>query len=292
VGPHPWLRRVAAAFGLAALAAVTVLAPACSGTGISPFPPEGVSPNGQHIRDLYNWISIPAVIIFLGVEAALLYAIVRYRIGRVGPDYQPPQWHGNTTLEVVWTVVPLAVVLGIAVLSFVVLVSDFTKRTDSETNMNVTITAHQYGWLYTYDEDGIKVDSNGLDATPLVVPTHKVVRLRLEASDIIHSFWVPEVAGKTDAVPGYSNFTWLKIDRPGEWRGECAELCGAGHYSMQIRIQAMDQADYDAWAAKQKQAAASPKPTASPSPKSTGTATPSASPSPVRSLSPSPTRSP
>jgi cytochrome c oxidase subunit 2 len=266
VGPFPELRRLLLAFGLATLASIAVSAPALAGTGISPFPPEGVSPNGQHIRELYNWISIPALIIFLGVEAALLYAIIRYRKGAVGPDYQPPQWHGNTMLEVVWTAIPFVLVLAIAAVSFVVLQNDFTKRTDADTQMNVTVTAHQFGWNYDYAEDGIKVISEGIDATPMVVPTHKVVRLRLEATDVIHSFWVPDVTGKTDAVPGYSNYTWMKIDRVGEWRGECAELCGAGHYSMQIRIQAMDQADYDAWVAKQKQPKPSPSPTASPKP--------------------------
>jgi cytochrome c oxidase subunit 2 len=289
VGRSPKLRRLLMAIGLAILASIAMSAPALAGSGISPFPPEGVSPNGQHIRELYNWISIPALIIFVGVEAALLYAIIRYRKGAVGPDYQPPQWHGNTMLEVVWTAIPFVLVLAIAVASFVVLQNDFTKRTDADTQMNVTVTAHQFGWIYDYAEDGIKVTSDGIDAQPLVLPTHKVVRLRLEATDVIHSFWVPDVTGKTDAVPGYSNFTWMKIDRVGEWRGECAELCGTGHYAMQIRIQAMDQAGYDAWVAKQKQPKPSPSPSASPRPSPS-----SAAPTPSRTTSPtaSPSRTP
>jgi cytochrome c oxidase subunit 2 len=281
------------ALGLAILASVAASAPALAGTGISPFPPEGVSPNGQHIRELYNWISIPALIIFVGVEVALLYAIIRYRKGAVGPDYRPPQWHGNSMLEVVWTAIPFVLVLAIAIASFLVLQADFTKRTDADTQMNVTVTAHQFGWTYDYAEDGVKVSSEGLDAQPLVLPTHKVVRLRLEAIDVIHSFWVPEVTGKTDAVPGYSNFTWMKLDRVGEWRGECAELCGAGHYSMQIRIQGMEQADYDAWVAKQKQPKPSPSPPASPKPSPSGSpSSPTSPPVPSRTTTPTPPRTP
>src|SRR5206468_6416660 len=100
--------------------------------------------------------------------------------------------------------------------------------------------------------------------TPFVVPTHTLVKLQFRGNDVIHSWWVPAISGKTDAVPGYDNFSCLKIDRPGKWKGECAELCGTGHASMQIVVQAMDQYDFDAWMAQQK-AAVSPAASASPS---------------------------
>ena len=94
------------------------------------------------------------------------------------------------------------------------------------------------------------------------MPTHTLIKLQFEGTDVIHSWWVPAISGKTDAVPGYDNFSWLKIDRPGKWKGECAELCGVGHSTMQIVVQAMDQTDYDNWVAQQlaaqKAAAASP----------------------------------
>jgi cytochrome c oxidase subunit 2 len=90
-----------------------------------------------------------------------------------------------------------------------------------------------------------------------VVPTNTLVKLQFRATDVIHSWWVPAISGKTDAVPGYDNFSWLKIANPGQWKGECAELCGVGHASMQIVVQAMGPSDYEAWVAKQK-ASASP----------------------------------
>src|SRR5947209_4148378 len=92
------------------------------------------------------------------------------------------------------------------------------------------------------------------DVTPFVVPVNKLIRLRVQGTDVIHSWWVPAISGKTDAVPGYDNFTWLKVDRVGTWRGECAELCGAGHSTMQIIVQSMSQYDYDVWVRKQQAA--------------------------------------
>ena len=104
------------------------------------------------------------------------------------------------------------------------------------------------------------------DVPPFVVPTHTLVKLQFRGTDVIHSWWVPAISGKTDAVPGYDNFSWLKIDKTGRWRGECAELCGSGHASMQIIVQAMDQSDYDAWVSKQKSTSPAASPSASPSP--------------------------
>ena len=104
------------------------------------------------------------------------------------------------------------------------------------------------------------------DVPPFVVPTHTLVKLQFRGTDVIHSWWVPAISGKTDAVPGYDNFSWLKIDKTGRWRGECAELCGSGHASMQIIVQAMDQSDYDTWVSKQKSTSPAASPSASPSP--------------------------
>jgi cytochrome c oxidase subunit 2 len=117
-----------------------------------------------------------------------------------------------------------------------------------------------------------------------VVPTHTLVKLVFRGDDVIHSWWVPAISGKTDAVPGYENVSWLKIDQTGMWRGECAELCGVNHSQMQIIVQAMSQSDFDAWV-KQQQAAANPSPSPSPRP------SPSSA-SAARTSSPSPSPSP
>jgi cytochrome c oxidase subunit II len=290
----PLLRRMLL---VAPLVIVPLLpAPALAASGLDPLLPQGVSPNGRNLYDLYNIISIPAIVVFLLVEGLLLTIIIRDRRKRRGPDYRPPQWHGNTRLEIVWTVLPFLLLVGIGALSFNELQRDFQRPTDAATDLDITVSAHQFGWTYAYPE-GFAVTSEGLQAAsnPMIVPTGKLVRLKLQAEDVIHGFWIPDIAGKTDAVPGYDNYTWFKIDQPGEWRGECTELCGDGHATMQIRVRAVSQSDFDAWVAEQKAKAAGPSPSpsasASPSP-SASASQPSASPSPSPSASARPSPSP
>ena len=251
--PYAVTRRVFTALGLGALA---IVLSSCGIGGLSPIFPTPVSPNGQDIYNTYLGITVPAIVIFLGVELALLWVILRYRRSRQPTGYKPPQVHGNTRLEIVWTIIPLLLVLGIAGISFNELLADFQPVTGEQ--MDVTISGHQFGWIYTYVSGpgaGIRVDQEGTltsEVTPFVVPTHTLVKLRFQGTDVIHSWWVPAISGKTDAVPGYDNFSWLKIDQVGKWRGECAELCGAGHSTMQIIVEAMDMSDFQNWASQQK----------------------------------------
>ena len=254
-------RRVFQALGLGALA---IALSSCGIGGLSPIFPNPVSPNGQDIYNTYLGISVPAVLIFILVEALLLWVIIRYRRSRYAPGYIPPQVHGNTPLEIVWTVIPLFIVLAIAGYSFNELLKDFQPVDNAQ--MNVTISGHQFGWTYRYQELGITVDQEGTlasEVTPFVVPTHTLIKLRFQGTDVIHSWWVPAISGKTDAVPGYDNFSWLKIDQVGKWRGECAELCGAGHATMQIIVQSMDMPDFNNWVDQKKAASASPSPSPS-----------------------------
>ncbi len=247
-----------------ALAGLAVTLSSCDVGGISPIFPNPVSPNGKDIYDTYIGISIIAIIVFIGVEAALLWVVLRYRRSVQPPGYVPPQVHGHNGLEVAWTVVPLLIVLGIAGYSFAELQRDFQPISNQQ--MTVVVSAHQFGWSYDYG-NGVVVDQEGsltTDVQPFVVPTKTLIKLQIRGTDVIHSWWVPAISGKTDAVPGYDNFTWLKIDQPGKWTGECAELCGVGHASMRIIVQAMDQSDFDTWMS-QKKAAANSSPSPSPS---------------------------
>jgi cytochrome c oxidase subunit 2 len=247
------------------LAAAVFLLNSCDGLGgISPIFPTPVSPNGQDIYNLYEIISIPAIVVFIGVEVALLWVVLRFRRTKQPAGYVPPQIHGHNGLEVAWTLAPLVIVLAIVAYSFVILQKNFQPITNQD--MTVVVRGHQFGWDYVYPDFTIHQEGTlAGDVTPFVVPTHKLVRLQFEGVDVIHSWWVPAISGKTDAVPGYPNFSWLKIDQVGSWRGECAELCGAGHSTMQIIVQAMDQPDYDRWV-QQQIAAAHPSPSPSTSP--------------------------
>jgi len=281
--------RLLAALVLVGIGLVVVALPALAdqgGSGISPLLPQADSPNGRNLWWLYNWISLPAIVVFVGVEAALLIVVLRFRRSVRPPGFLPPQWHGHAIVEVVWTVIPLLVIGIIGVLSFSELQTDFTRRTDAQTQMDITITGFQFGWRYDYQPDGVQVTSVGNNPTAMVVPVDTLIRIRTQGQDVIHSWWVPYLMGKTDAVPGYDNFTWLKPTRIGTYRGECAELCGAGHATMLILVKVVSQDDYRAWVAQQQakpsasqSAAAAASPSASPA---SGGRTASPSPSPSR----------
>ena len=240
-------RRAQALLTLTGLAALTIVLSSCDVGGLSPIFPDPVSPNGKDIYDTYAGISVVAIVVFLGVELALLWVVLRYRRSRQPAGYVVPQVHGHTGLEIAWTLAPLVIVLAIAGYSFAELQKDFQPISNQQ--MTVIVSGHQFGWDYKY-ENGIVVHQEGTlagDVTPFVVPTNTMIKLVFQGTDVIHSWWVPAISGKTDAVPGYDNFSWMKIDKAGTYRGECAELCGAGHSTMQIIVQAMDQKDYDIW---------------------------------------------
>ena len=294
---RPLLRRLLVAAPLVTIASVFLASPALAATGLSPLLPNAVSPNGHNLFMLYNLISIPALFVFVLVEALLLTIIIRDRRKRRGPDYRPPQTHGNTRLEIAWTIAP-AIILGvIGFLSISVLANDFLVEGDviaanqGPTDVAITVQGYQFGWRYTYPEH-FTVTTSGFNAAdnPMVVPTGALVRLKLQSPDVIHSFWVPEITGKTDAVPGYDNFMWFRIPEPGEFRGQCTELCGTGHGTMQIRVKAVPPDEYNAWVAQQV-AKAKATPTPSPSPSPSAAPSPSASPSGSASPSPSPSGS-
>lgn len=273
------------------LAALAVAGPVFAdggGAGLQPYVPQADSPNGRNIFNLYALISIPAILIFLLVEGLLLTIVIRFRRSRQPADYVPPQWHGNNLLEVTWTVIPLIIILTIAFLSFLELRRDFDPTTfaskaAASDQMNVSVHGYRFGWRVHYEEDNVDVNMVSRNPEPMVVPVGKLVRIRVDGDDVIHSWWVPYLMGKTDAVPGYSNYTWIQPQKVGDYHGECAELCGPGHADMLIYVKVVSQSDYDAWVKQQKAPKATPKPS------------PSASPSPAtqsRQQSPSPSPSP
>jgi cytochrome c oxidase subunit 2 len=259
-----------------AASAVMIAASPALANGLSLIFPDPVSPNGQRIFDLYLLITYPAIVIFVGVELTLLYIILRFR--RKHPAQVGASWHGNTPLEIVWTVIPVLIVAYIAIVSYQELVKDFTpEAANAGSDMNIAVNGVQFNWNYTYDE-GFTVSNE------MVVPVGKMVHMTFDSDNVIHSWWVPALTGKTDAVPGYTNQSWIKVDpsvltncpngndrHPDEatggcvFHGECAELCGVGHAQMQIDVLALPQDQYDAWVATQK-AKAAPSPSPKPSP--------------------------
>jgi cytochrome c oxidase subunit II len=237
-------------------------------------PEDGGSPNADKIDDLYKVVLVIAIIIFVVVEGALFYSIYKYRAKK---GAVAAQIHGNTRLEIGWTAGAALILVVLAVLTFVQLdgirspensgpngltladgvqTASVTKRLPPNgKSLNIEVNGQQYVWRYTYNGDG---DGNTLNDPfayeEMVVPTDTTVTLDIRAQDVAHSWWIPALGGKFDAVPGYTNHTWFKISKPGVYTGQCAELCGRNHANMTARVRAVPPAEYEQWIAAQQSA--------------------------------------
>jgi cytochrome c oxidase subunit 2 len=228
-------------------------------TGAMGFQPQ-VTPIGQEALWFHNWLLMPIItIITIFVLLLLLWVIVRYRRGA---NPVPSRTTHNTTLEVVWTLVPVLILVAIAVPSIRLLAHQYNPP---KADITVKATGNQWYWTYTYpDHGGFEIVSNGLkdaDAKArgeprllavderMVVPQGATVKVIVTAADVIHSWGVPAFWVKMDAVPGRLNETWFKTDRPGIYYGQCFELCGARHAYMPIAVEVLPPAQFAAWVA-------------------------------------------
>jgi cytochrome c oxidase subunit 2 len=237
-------------------------------------PQSGGSPNANSIDSLYKITLVVALIIFVAVEAGLLYALIKFR-ARKGAV--AAQIRGNTRLEVGWTVAAAVVLLALAILTFAKLsgiqdpsnsgpegdklassdgllyASSERKLPPDGKSLNIKVIGRQYLWQYVYPGAN---EPDGLGAPysyeEMVVPTHTTITLDIASSDVVHSWWVPQLGGKFQAVPGYHNYTWFKVEKPGVFRGQCAILCGRGHARMIATVKAVPPAQFDQWLAYQK----------------------------------------
>lgn len=246
------------------LAAALVLAPTALADGL--VPENGGSPNADKISDLYTYVLIVAALVFVGVEGALIWCIVKYR-RRKNPVAD--QIHGNTNLEIGWTVGAALILVVLAAITFVMLpgirnppnssasglnlsapryvVNDSDNQPPNGRSLNIAVTGQQYVWRFTYPDGDDNALNNVFAYEQMVVPTNTTVTLAIQAQDVAHSWWIPELGGKFDAIPGYTNHTWFKISKPGIYRGQCAELCGRNHANMIASVRAVSPAQYRAW---------------------------------------------
>lgn len=229
----PLLALVAALFPRVALADIR-----------SPFDP--ASPQGDAIANLFWFVIVIAAVIFVGVEGAIIYSSVahRDRPGRV-----PSQFSGSRRVEIAWTIAPALLL----VIVFVLTVRTMNQVSEPGSQpLRVDVLAHQWWWEFRYP------DENLVTANELHVPVGRTVELRLESTDVIHSFWVPELAGKVDANPGHPYTLVFTAQKPGTYLGQCSEFCGVGHAWMLIRVIAQTPSDYEAWVQAEKRPAAPP----------------------------------
>jgi cytochrome c oxidase subunit II len=252
-------------------------------------PQSGGSPNADRIDNLYKIVLYAALVIFALVEGALGYALWRFR-ARKGAV--AAQIRGNTRLEVGWTVGAAVILVALAVLTFAKLASiqdpvdsgpappegehlvgadqrstgspigqQATRLYASATRrlppsgkaLEITVVGRQFVWEYVYP--GAK-EPDGLGAPysyeEMVVPTNTTISLDIVSADVVHSWWVPQLGGKFQAVPGYHNYTWFEVERPGIYRGQCSLICGRGHARMIATVKAVPPAQFEAWLANQK----------------------------------------
>jgi cytochrome c oxidase subunit II len=262
-------KKVLWAFGLAALA---VLATACAPNATqSTLKPVGDVAKQQ--KDLFVPVFWVAVGVFVLVEGGILVILFRYR-QRKGRERMPKQTHGNTRLEIGWTIAP-AIVLAVVMVPTVSLIWELAKGPTGPA-VNITVKGYQWWWGFEYTDPDMKTDYGDQRqieiADVMVVPTGQQVYLSLEAAGggivgstpettdymVIHSFWVPELFGKQDVMPGRTNHILFQVDQPGTYTGQCAEFCGLQHGNMKLRVVALAPADWTNWVEHQASAPTAP----------------------------------
>jgi cytochrome c oxidase subunit II len=263
------MKKLLSVFGCAAVAAGSAwIVPAWADLQLNM--PVGVTTSSREIYGLHMLILWWCVFIAAGVYVAMIYAIVRFR---KSAGAKPAKFTHNATAEVIWTVIPAVILIGMAVPAAESLVRlEDTRNSD----LTIKVTGYQWQWHYDYIDHGVAfysrlasesnaarqpgsqlnpfdVENYLLDVTEeLVVPVDAKVRLLLTAGDVLHSWWVPELGVKKDAIPGFINETWFEALEEGAYRGQCAELCGMDHGFMPIVVRVVSRSEYESWLANRQ----------------------------------------
>ncbi len=226
---------------------------------------KGVTPLSHDMYYLHMVCMAVCAVIGVVVFGIMIYSLIHHRKSK---GYKPATFHDNPRLEIVWSIIPFLILIGLAIPATQVLI----RMDDSnESDVTIKVVGYQWRWQYQYLDQGISFYSNlstpyaqienkekkgewyllEVDK-PLVLPVNKKIRFLVTSSDVIHSWWVPELGIKRDAIPGFMYEAWAKIEKPGVYRGQCAELCGINHGFMPIVVQAVSEEEFDNWVAKQE----------------------------------------
>ena len=234
--------------GISAVLLSSLLLAACGENSPSTLNPVG--PVADKESNLFYFILVVATIVFVIVEAALVYSIVRYRERPGMPA--PAQIHGNNKVEAAWTIAPALFLFAVLVYTIYTM---FTLAPAGTPALEVRVYGHQWWWEFDYT----KSPNYGFaTADSLHIPVGAVVRADLFSDNVIHSFWIPEITGKTDVIPGHDNYMIFRADKVGTYRGECAEFCGTQHAHMDFNVIVEPMDVYQTWVSTQQAAAATP----------------------------------
>lgn len=234
--------------------------------------PVGVTEISRQTHGLHMTIIIICVIIGIVVYGALIWSLFKYRKSK---GAKSATWHESTTVEIIWTVIPFLILIGMAIPATQVLRDIYDS---SESELDIMVTGYQWRWQYEYlGDEGENVSFFSNLSTPqeqidnltdkgenyllevdepLVIPVDTKVRFLITAADVIHSWWIPEFALKKDAVPGFINESWVNVEETGTYRGQCTELCGRDHGFMPVVVEVVEQEAFDAWYEDKREAAA------------------------------------
>ncbi len=255
-------RQIVLAVGVALLGSL-IIAPSAFANFLTPK--SGGSPNADQIHSLYKIVLYIAAVVFVLVEGALVYSVYKFRAKK---GAQAAQIHGNTRLEIGWTIAAALILVVLTVVTFVklpsiinppnsgpnglVLSASLSEPTPPNgQKLDVCVTGRQFIWRFTYGST-CKNDAFGpklpYSYEEMVVPADTTVVLTIQSTDVIHSWWVPSLGGKVDAVPGYTTYTWFKAPHAGAvYRGQCAQLCGREHYAMIAKVKVVTPDQYQQW---------------------------------------------
>jgi cytochrome c oxidase subunit 2 len=245
----PPVRRKTSVFVLVLGAALALVSVAYAGNGgFAPETPH--SPNAERINDSYKWIALFAFAIFVLVEGALILFVIRYRRGKRARTAEGPQIHGATRLELIWTAIPVLILVAIA--SFILYklpgIKDVPSASAGPQTLRIQVDAHQFYWQFTYPDGTVSIDE-------LHAPVDRVVRIDINSHDVDHSWWIPQLGGKFDAIPGQNTHTWFQADQVGTYKGRCGEFCGVLHSEMAAEVVVQSQSDYESWLSSQDELA-------------------------------------
>ncbi|CZH06911.1 cytochrome c oxidase subunit II [Legionella pneumophila] len=225
---------------------------------------KGVTPLSNDMYYLHMVAMAVCAVIGVVVFGVMIYSLIHHRKSK---GYQPASFHDNPKLEIIWTIIPFLILVGLAVPATRVLIRmDDTQLSD----VTVKVVGYQWKWQYQYLDQGISYFSSlstpyeqienkqkknqwyllEVD-NPLVVPVNKKIRFLVTSNDVVHSWWVPELGVKRDAIPGFMHEAWARIEKPGVYRGQCAELCGINHGFMPIVVKAVSEEEFDRWVSEQ-----------------------------------------
>lgn len=225
---------------------------------------KGVTPLSHDMYDLHMVAIVICAIIGIVVFGVMFYALIHHRKSK---GHEPARFHDNTRVEIVWTIIPFLILVGLAIPATKVLIR---LENSTESDVTIKVVGHQWKWQYQYLDQGISYFSNlstpyaqienkepkgewyllEVDK-PVVVPINKKIRFLVTSNDVVHSWWVPELGVKRDAIPGFMHEAWARIEKPGVYRGQCAELCGINHGFMPIVVQAVNEEEFNQWVANQ-----------------------------------------